>query len=45
MRLLAMFAALLLWPFVVVQSLRARRRLRAYAAPGDTRPFTLERVA
>jgi hypothetical protein len=33
------------WPVAVWQSLRARRRLRAYALPAGSGRLTLERVA
>ena len=39
--LLSLFA----WPLLVWQSLRARRRLKAYTIPGGNGHLTLERVA
>ncbi|HXU70957.1 MAG TPA: hypothetical protein VN947_16600 [Polyangia bacterium] len=45
MRLLIVLAALLLWPFAILGSMRARRRLRAYILPAGDRRLTLERVA
>jgi hypothetical protein len=46
MRLWAIFAVLLSWPFAVLHTLQARRRLRAYALPAaEPRRLTLERVA
>jgi hypothetical protein len=44
MRLWLILAVLLCWPFAVLGSLRARRRLRAYLH-ADTGHLTLERVA
>jgi hypothetical protein len=38
-------AALLLWPFAVLGTVRARRRLRAYILPAGDGRLTLERVA
>ncbi|HEY2748483.1 MAG TPA: hypothetical protein VGL86_27865 [Polyangia bacterium] len=45
MRLLPIFAALLLWPLAVLGSWRARRRLHAHALPSGDGRLTLERVA
>ncbi len=45
MRLWLMLAVLLSWPFAVLVSLRARRRLRAYALHAGEGRLTLERVA
>jgi len=46
MRLWAILVVLLTWPFAVLHTLQARRRLRAYARPvrGPER-LTLKRVA
>jgi len=44
MRLVPFLAVLLCWPFAVLGSLRARRRLRAYLHAGSGH-LTLERVA
>lgn len=43
--LLAALLYLLSWPLVAWHSLRARRRLRAYALPAGDGRLTLERVA
>jgi hypothetical protein len=45
MRLLMLFAALVVWPFAAWHSLQARRRLRAHSLPSGAHPYTLERVA
>jgi len=45
MRFLLIVAALLSWPLVVLHTLQARRRLKAYTVPAGTRRLTLERVA
>ena len=45
MRLVVLLAVLLSWPFAVLGSLRARRRLRAYMLPASDGRLTLERVA
>ena len=45
MRLWLMLAVLLCWPFAVLGSLRARRRLRASALHAGDGRLTLERVA
>ena len=45
MRLWVVLAAFLCWPFAVLGSLRARRRLRAYALHAGDGRLTLERVA
>jgi len=37
--------SLLTWPFAAWHSLRARRRLKAYALPAGDGRLTLERVA
>jgi hypothetical protein len=41
----AALLSLLCWPLVVCNSLRARRRLKAYALPSGDGRLTLERVA
>jgi len=45
MRLWLIVAALFSWPFVVVHTLQARRRLKAYMLPAGDGRLTLERVA
>jgi hypothetical protein len=45
MRLLLVVAALFSWPLVVLHTLQARRRLKAYVHPEGSGRLTLERVA
>jgi hypothetical protein len=45
LQLVAALLALVCWPLVVLHSLQARRRLKAYIRPGGDGRLTLERVA